>query len=367
MSIYKLSFKNFKRRKLRSALTMLGVIIGVTALVVLVGLSTGMASYLNDGMKNMMGDIMIYSNSTSDNPNNLPNMDQNTVSKIKNMSQIYDIKEQVSLDADLNGVTIPVEGVSDWSKMKINGTSGVVMLKSFADQMNYKIGSKITIKDQELTVTGLTDSNMGSMSGAPVFIDVDKALAMNNNKVTMITARTKGDPDTIKKELESNVKGIAVITTSDMTKQINELMGIVSIFVGAIASIALLVGVISIINIMLVNVTERTREIGVLKAIGFTNREILSSTLAEAGLIGFIGAIIAVIVSVILLEIAVVVFIPILNSQMQMSASISLVQMIPLWLIVGVIGGATLLSILAGLYPAWRASRLNVVEALRYE
>lgn len=367
MSIYKLSFKNFKRRKLRSALTMLGIIIGVSALLVLVGLTTGMGSFMNEGMKNMMGDIMIYNNSTPDNPNSFPNMDQSTVSKIKGMSQIYDVKEQVSLSTNVNGVNIPVEGVSDWSKMKINGTSGVVILKSFADQMNYKIGSNITIKDQELTVTGITDSNMGSLSGAPIFIDVNKAISMNNNKVTMITARTKGDPDTVKKELESNVNGIIAITTSDMTKQINDFMGIVSIFVGAIASIALLVGVISIINIMLVNVTERTREIGVLKAIGFTNREILGSILAESGLMGFIGAIIAVIVSALLLEIALIVLLPILSSQMQMTASINLAQMMPLWLIAGVIGGATILSVLAGLYPAWRASRLNVVEALRYE
>ncbi len=367
MSIYKLSFKNFKRRKLRSALTMLGVIIGVTALIVLVGLSTGMASYLNEGMKNMMGDVTIYNNSSVDNSNNLPNMDQSTFNKIKNMSQLYDVKEQISLDADIDGNTIPIEGVSDWSKMTINGTSGVVLLKSFADQMNYKIGSKITIKDQEFTVTGITESNMGSLTGAPVFIDADKALSMNNNNVTMITARTKEDPETVKKEIENNINGILVITTTDMSKQIDDSMKIVSIFVGAIASIALLVGVISIINIMLVNVTERTREIGVLKAIGFTNREILGSILAESGFIGLIGAIIALIISAVLLEIALIVVVPILNSQMQMNGTVTLAQMMPWWLIAGVIIGATLLSILAGLYPAWRASRLNVVEALRYE
>ncbi|HML06320.1 MAG TPA: FtsX-like permease family protein [Methanobacterium sp.] len=367
MSIYKLSFKNFKRRKLRSALTMLGVIIGVTALIVLVGLSTGMTSYLNDGMKNMMGDVMIYNNSSVDTSNNLPSMDQNTVSKIKNMSQLYDVKEQISLNTDVNGITIPVSGVSDWSTMTINGTPGVVLLKDFANQFNYKIGSNITIKGQQFTVTGITASNMGSMSGSAVFINADKALSMNNNKVTMITARTKEDPNSTKNQIQSNNKGIVAITTTDMSKQIDDFMKMVSIFVGAIASIALLVGVISIINIMLVNVTERTREIGVLKAIGFTNREILGSILAESGFIGLIGAIIAVIISAVLLEIALIVIVPILNSQMQMTGSVSLIQMMPLWLIAGVIIGSTLLSILAGLYPAWRASRLNVVEALRYE
>jgi putative ABC transport system permease protein len=113
---------------------------------------------------------------------------------------------------------------------------------------------------------------------------------------------------------------------------------------------------------MLVNVTERTREIGVLKAIGFTNREILGSILAEAGLLGFIASIVGIIVAAILLEIAIILIAPQLGMD-----NIQLTQMLPLWLVAGVIGGATILSVLAGLYPAWRASRLKVVEALRYE
>jgi putative ABC transport system permease protein len=195
-----------------------------------------------------------------------------------------------------------------------------------------------------------------------VFLDVNKALSMNDNKVSSITANTKSDPETVKNEIESTVNGTSAITKSDYSKQIEGIMSTVTLFVGAIASVALLVGVISIINIMLVNVSERTREIGVLKAIGFTNREILGIILAEAGLLGFIASIMGIIVAAILMEIGIMFF----AQQLGMD-SISLAQTLPLWLVAGVIGGATLLSVLAGLYPAWRASRLNVVEALRYE
>ena len=139
-------------------------------------------------------------------------------------------------------------------------------------------------------------------------------------------------------------------------------MQTVTLFVSAIASVALLVGVISIVNIMLVNVSERTREIGVLKAIGFTNREILGSILTEAGFLGFMASVIGIIVAAILMETGITLY----GSQLGM-ANISITQMLPLWLVAGVIAGATILSVLAGLYPAWRASRLNVVEALRYE
>jgi putative ABC transport system permease protein len=139
-------------------------------------------------------------------------------------------------------------------------------------------------------------------------------------------------------------------------------MQTVTLFVSAIASVALLVGVISIVNIMLVNVSERTREIGVLKAIGFTNREILGSILTEAGFLGFMASVIGIIIAAILMETGITFYGPQLGM-----ANISITQMLPLWLVAGVIAGATILSVLAGLYPAWRASRLNVVEALRYE
>jgi putative ABC transport system permease protein len=253
-----------------------------------------------------------------------------------------------------------VIGMSDWNQLKFNGTPGVVISKSLADELNYKIGSNITVKNQKMSVTGIT--NEGGDNGAYVFMNVDKALPLNSNKVSSITANTKADPDTVKNQIESAVNGTSALTKSDYTKQIDNIMQTVTLFVGAIAGVALLVGVISIINIMLVNVSERTREIGVLKAIGFKNREILSSILTEAGLLGLLSAIVGVVVAAVILELGIMFLAP----QYGISG-IKLTQMLPLWLVAAVIGGATILSVLAGLYPAWRASKLNVVEALRYE
>ena len=82
----------------------------------------------------------------------------------------------------------------------------------------------------------------------------------------------------------------------------------------------------------------------------------------EAGLLGFIGALIGLILAAILLQLAIIFLGPVLGME-----DATLAQMLPIWLVLAVVGGATLLSILAGFYPAWRASRLNVVEALRYD
>jgi putative ABC transport system permease protein len=108
---------------------------------------------------------------------------------------------------------------------------------------------------------------------------------------------------------------------------------------------------------MMMSVMERTRELGVLKAIGFTNWELKGSILFESGLLGFLGAILGVILGII----GIVVFANMLDFTDYIP------QMMPVWLIGGVIIGSTFLCILAGLYPAMRASKLNVVEALRHE
>ena len=363
MSIYKLSFKNFKRRKLRSALTMLGVIIGVTALVTLMGIGTGMSSYMKSQTETMMGDVTIVNSSGGSGfmgSSGSAYLNSKAVSKIKNMPELYNFKEQTQFNSQLGNMPVVVIGTNQWDQVKMNGTPGVVISKSVVDALGYKIGSNITIDDKKMTVTGIT--NESGFGAGIIILSMDKALQMNDGKMSVITANTKGDPDTVKKEIESTVNGTSAITKSDYSKQIDTMMSGITMFVGAIASIALLVGVISIINIMLVNVSERTREIGVLKAIGFKNREILVSILAEAGLLGFIASVIGIVIAAVLMQIGITLF-----AQQLGMGSISLTQMLPVWLVAGVIAGATVLSILAGLYPAWHASRLNVVEALRYE
>ncbi|MCE7697437.1 MAG: ABC transporter permease [Methanobacterium paludis] len=361
MGIYSISLKNIRRRKLRSALTMLGIVIGVATLVLLIGFGSGMTSYMKDKTTSMSGDITIMNSTggTFEGSSSNSFLNSDDVAKIKNMPQLYNFQEQTQFTTEFNNTPLMVVGLSDWNQVKVNGTTGVVINKELVDKFGYGIGSKIKINDKEFTVTGTTNEGVGM---GVVIMDVDKALPLNDNKVSTITAAAKGDPEVIKKDVESQVDGTTALTKSDYTKQIDDMMKGLLLFIGAIASIGLIVGVISIVNIMLVNVTERTREIGVLKAIGFTNREVLGSILMEAGLLGFIGAVIGVIVAAVLLEIAILLF-----SQQIGMEGITLAYMLPTWLIAVVIGGATILSIFAGLYPAWHASRLNVVESLRNE
>ncbi len=165
------------------------------------------------------------------------------------------------------------------------------------------------------------------------------------------------NPNATATEIEKQVSDVSVLTKSEKVAKVQEQTSQAYLFIGIIACIALVVGIISVVNTMMMSVMERTKELGVLKAIGFTNWELKGSILFESGLLGFLGSILGVILGII----GIVVFANMLDFTDYIN------QMMPLWLIGGVIVGSTLLCILAGLYPAMRASKLNVVEALRNE
>ncbi len=349
MNLYNLAFNNIRRKKLRSALTMLGIIIGAATLVVLLGVTAGATSAVKAETDQYMYDVVITPASSTGSYL----MDAETVSKIRSRSNLFDFREVTAFRENINGNEISFEGVNDWKQVKLkNGTSGVVITQDVADKLGYGMGSKIKVKDQELTVTGISNEQ-----ALYVYIDQNTAKQLVDDKVSAIYAQTNGDPETVADEIEEQISGVSVETKSENVADVQEMTDQALLFMGFIAGIALLVGIISVINTMLISVMERTRELGILKATGFTNREIKGSILFESGLLGLSGGVIGVILGI--------TGIVVIANVLKLTEYIP--DMMPLWLILGVIAGATLLSVLAGLYPAMRASKLNVVEALRNE
>ena len=349
MDLYKLAFNNIRRRKLRSALTMLGIIIGVATIMVLVGITAGATSVVKEETSAYMYDVTVSPAGSTGSYL----MDNQTASKVEAYSKLYDTKEFTVFKQTINGQEIAVQGTNDWKQLRLKtGSPGVVMDYSIADTLGYKVGSKVNIDGKEMTITGIAKED-----GNGLYINQTLAKEMQDNRVSIITARTHGDPKTVADALAKDVGNVTVETKSDKVAEVQEMADKSMLFASLIASVGLLVGIISVVNTMFISVMERTRELGVLKAIGFTNKQIMGSTLFEAGILGFIGAVVGVIVG----AIGIVALANVLNFTDYMS------DMLPAWLIVSAIAGSTLLSILAGLYPAVRASKLNVVEALRNE
>ena len=170
------------------------------------------------------------------------------------------------------------------------------------------------------------------------------------------------DLDTVRKKIEG--MGLNVFTLADQLQEFKQQFLIVNSLLGAIGFVALFVAALGIINTMLMSILERTREIGIMKAIGGSEREIRWIFFTEAGTIGFIGGILGLVLGWLVTRVANL----IINSQIpEMSQQPVDMFYFPLWLLAGSLAFSVVVSLVAGLYPAARAAHVDPVRALRHD
>lgn len=171
--------------------------------------------------------------------------------------------------------------------------------------------------------------------------------------------------DNVKKVGETAKKlGVSVVTAEEMITQIMKIFTTVGLILGAIGGIALFVAAIGIINTMIMATYERTREIGVMRAAGATKATVRRLFTFEAAMLGFWGGVFGLLLAYIISLVGNFVAGKIASTE---GLPIKGIITFPIWLILGVLVFTTLIGILAGLYPAYRAAKLDPVEALRYE
>jgi putative ABC transport system permease protein len=177
-----------------------------------------------------------------------------------------------------------------------------------------------------------------------------------------VRARSIGDTEPVRTALEN--MGLHVFSISDQLKEIRRGFLIVDSILGAIGTIALIVAALGIVNTMVMSILERTREIGVMKAIGGSEDEIKLIFFVEAATIGVIGALFGLVLGWMVTRVANL----IVNSRILPAGEppINLFYF-PIWLILGAIGFSVVVSLIAGLYPAIRAARVDPVQALRHD
>lgn len=171
-----------------------------------------------------------------------------------------------------------------------------------------------------------------------------------------------GDLDRVRKAIEE--MGLHVFTISDQLAEIKRGFLIMDAILGAIGVVALLIATLGIINTMVMSILERTREIGIMKAIGGSDREIRTIFFVEAGAIGLIGATFGLILGWLFTKVANLVINNYIIGQNETPVDLFY---FPIWLIAGAITFSVLLSLAAGLYPASRAVRIDPVKALRHD
>jgi putative ABC transport system permease protein len=245
-------------------------------------------------------------------------------------------------------------------------------------------GISIVPREKRLRIVGVIESDpsagIGGFGGARVYLplqtaeqlhvaqpdDLQAFVAGNSGKPSYIamTVRVHSPKDVPQVEAAIKQLGFATFSLLDATKGLRLVFTVFDLFLGLFGSLALTVASLGIINTLVMAILERRREIGILKALGATDRDVRSLFFAEAGAMGLFGGFFGVALGWLIglaLSWGTTIY---LHSQNLPGVKITY---IPWWLALGAIGFAIAVSLVAGLYPASRAARLNPVEALRYE
>jgi len=233
------------------------------------------------------------------------------------------------------------------------------------------IGKEILINDRLFRVLGVTEKSKTSLLGGECDYTIiipyrtfQKMLPWNDMRILFIQAKSGlrekalGEVESllrVRRRVKPSDDNNFELTTSDrFIQEFDSITGVVAIGVVAISSIGLLVGGIGVMNIMLVSVTERTREIGVRKAIGATKRDIVLQFLLEAMTLTGVGGILGIILA--------------LAGSLLISAFVpSLPSLIPIWSVLAALSVSVAIGLVFGVWPARKAALLDPIEALRYE
>ncbi len=245
-------------------------------------------------------------------------------------------------------------------------------------------GISIVPREKSLRIVGVIESDpsagIGGFGGARVYLplktaeqlhvaqpdDVQAFLSGNSAKPSYmaLTVRVHSPKDVPQVEAAIKQLGFATFSLLDATKSLRLVFTVFDLFLGLFGSLALTVASLGIINTLVMAILERRREIGILKALGATDRDVRSLFFAEAGAMGLFGGFFGVALGWLIGQALTWGTTIYLHKQNLPGVKISYV---PWWLALGAIVFAIIVSLVAGLYPAARAARLNPVEALRYE
>lgn len=402
-SVIKTAFSSIWRNKLASVLAILGVVIGVASVSILISVGQGLKNDISNLIQGLGTNVMVVLSGKVDmqninsnqqvNPANFIATDILTLDdvhtiegleKIESVSPLSLVAGQVQyndkkVSPTITGVYSTVLNAMEIIKVdkgqmfgSNNEDSAVLGSKAveglFGDEN--PVGKEITIgKTKQLKVIGTlaqskSSSSITSEIDSMVMIPFDIATDINKGKVqisrVIIKASDDADVEIAKKDVEQhlldNHKGeenFTVMTQEDVLDLFSQFMNMATAMVSAIAAISIIVGGIGIMNIMLVSVTERTREIGIRKAVGATNFAILIQFLTEAITITVLGGVIGIGLTFVAAQI--------------IEKKASLHPAVTTDVILLALGISFVVGIIFGLLPALRASRKNPIEALRYE
>ncbi|NIO22775.1 MAG: FtsX-like permease family protein [Candidatus Aenigmarchaeota archaeon] len=360
--------REFGRHKLRTVLTMLGVMIGIFLVTSVSSFSEGITYFVNDQIAITSGLVTVVEKGVFGFMIQQSEIDEDLVEEVESISGVenvaailFETVDGVSITGTppgteniIRGVTIEVGEGRDYEE----GQKELIIGTGYAEKNDYSVGDVIKLDEKEYEIVGILeetgDSGMDNSVNMPLK-DLQE-LTDNEGKISimMIQPSTPADADFIEQAINDDFDDIQAASDKSIMNSVSEMTSQLNLMTFALGSIAALISGIVIMNVMIISVRERRRDIGTMKAIGATNKQVLLAILLEAVTISVGGAIVGIILS------------------FGGTSYINMILMQPLALVTPrlVIQGilfAAFIGIVSGILPARQAAKLSPIEALRYE
>lgn len=387
--------------KMRSILTMLGIIIGVAAVIALVSIGNGVKQDIQNSISSLGSNLLMVMPGAPRTPGVRPSagsMKSLKVSDYEVISKLDGVKaaspmtngsyvviyQNKNWTTSVSGVSYNYLDVNNWSmksgrflseknvqnRERVAVVGKTVVKNLFGDED--PVGAEIRVKNIPFRIIGVLNSKgsgaMGNDQDDMVIIPYTTAMerveGVDYLRMIYVVGKDENGIDRLQSDIENllrvrhgikdtNLDDFNIQNMNSIMETMEETTGTLTLFLGAVAAISLVVGGIGIMNIMLVSVTERTREIGVRKALGATYSVIVTQFLIEAVVISLMGGIIGIILGIGS------------SKLIGMASGMSTVISVPT--IVMSFAFSMAIGLIFGIYPARKAAKLNPIDALHYE
>jgi len=360
--------RNLMRRRTRSVLTVVGIGVAIAAIVALSGLAEGLGEQITALGGGGQADLLAVEANISD--MQYSSIDERVAKRIATIPEVKSVSGFIfSVVASQDTPMLVVSGynpredaISHFRIVEgepLSASRQTIMGRLLADSMNKEVGETINLAGSRYRIVGIFETGVPFEDiGIVISLREAQALAGRPRQVSFLAMRLR-DPrevESVLREIEERFPEISVSKTAEFTESLPDLRTS-DAMIGAISFLAVLVGGIGMMNTVFMSVFERTREIGVLRALGWRRVRVLSMVVREAILLGGFGGLAGILLGVGLGKLLTAV--PLFGSLLEPRYSPELMLRA---LMLAVVLGA-----IASLYPAWWASRLDPLEALRHE